>query len=77
MTDEVIRPRRSSVAAPTWPASLRVLLRADITAQVRNPMSLVLTFALPLILLVATGLGKNSAALAVPHSVSASRSPWG
>src|SRR4029077_13231351 len=43
-----------------------VLLRADITAQVRTPISLVITFALPLILLVATGLGKNSAALGGP-----------
>ncbi len=44
-----------------------VLLRADATAQVRTPMSLVLAFALPLILLVATGLGKNSAALGGPE----------
>lgn len=66
MTEDVIRPQRRAVAAPTWPSSLKVLLRADVTAQVRNPMSLVLTFALPLILLAATGLGKNSAALGGP-----------
>lgn len=51
------------MSVPSWPASLKVLLRADGTAQLRTSQSLVLTFALPLILLVATGLGKNSAAL--------------
>jgi len=55
------------VAVPTWSSSLKVLLRADATAQLRTPFSLVLTFALPLILLVATGLGKNSAALGGPE----------
>jgi ABC-2 type transport system permease protein len=54
------------MTAPTWWSSLKVLLRADSTAQMRAPQSLVLTFALPLILLVATGLGKNSAALGGP-----------
>ena len=67
MTDDVILPQRRSVAAPTWSSSLKVLLRADGTAQVRTPLSLVITFALPLILLVATGLGKNSAALGGPE----------
>ena len=66
MTDDVILPQRRSMAAPTWSSSLMVLLRADSTAQVRTSQSLVLTFALPLILLVATGLGKNSAALGGP-----------
>lgn len=55
------------MAVPSWSSSLKVLLRADVTAQVRAPFSLVLTFALPLILLVATGLGKNSAALGGPE----------
>lgn len=54
------------MAAPPWPSSLMVLLRADGTAQVRTPQSLLITFALPLILLVTTGLGKNSAALGGP-----------
>ena len=63
MTDDARVPERRSVAVPTWSSSLRVLLRADTTAQMRTSLSLVLTFALPLILLVATGLGKNSAAL--------------
>ncbi|MEA2628088.1 MAG: type transport system permease protein [Chloroflexota bacterium] len=60
-------PQRRSVAVPTWSSSLKVLLRADSTAQVRTPLSLVITFALPLILLVATGLGKSSAALGGPE----------
>ena len=67
MTDDVRVPQRRSVAVPTSWSSLKVLLRADATAQVRAPLSLVLTFALPLILLVATGLGKNSAALGGPE----------
>ncbi|HXJ48723.1 MAG TPA: ABC transporter permease [Candidatus Acidoferrum sp.] len=67
MTDDVRVPERRSVAVPTWSSSIRVLLRADTTAQVRAPLSLVLTYALPLILLVATGLGKNSAALGGPE----------
>ena len=66
MTDDVRVPERLSVAVPTWSSSLKVLLRADSTAQVRTSLSLVLTFALPLILLVATGLGKNSAVLGGP-----------
>jgi len=66
VTDDVILPQGRSVAAPTWSSSLKVLLRADSTAQVRTSLSLVLTFALPLILLVATGLGKNSAVLGGP-----------
>jgi len=44
-----------------------VLVRADGTAQLRTPQALLITFALPLILLVATGLGKNSAALGGPE----------
>ena len=67
MTDDITAPQRRSVAAPTWSSSLTVLLRADSTAQVRNPLSLVITFGVPLILLVATGLGKNSAALGGPE----------
>jgi len=67
VTDEITVPQRRSVAVPTWSSSLKVLLRADSTAQVRTPLSLVITFALPLILLVATGLGKNSAALGGPE----------
>ena len=67
MTDDVRVSERRSVAVPTWSSSLKVLLRADATAQLRTPFSLVLTFALPLILLVATGLGKNSAALGGPE----------
>jgi ABC-2 type transport system permease protein len=67
VTDDVKIPERRSVAVPSWSSSLKVLLRADTTAQVRTPQSLVLTFALPLILLVATGLGKNSAALGGPE----------
>lgn len=55
------------MSVPSWPASLKVLLRADGTAQLRTSQSLVLTFALPLILLVATGLSKNSAALGGPQ----------
>ena len=66
MTDDVILPHGRTVAAPTWSSSLKVLVRADSTAQVRTSLSLVLTFALPLILLVATGLGKNSAVLGGP-----------
>jgi len=65
VTDTIL-PRRRSVAAPGWSTSLRVLLRADGTDQVRNARSLLITFALPLILLVATGLGKNSSALGGP-----------
>jgi len=57
---------RRVAAVPGWPASLKVLLRADVTAQVRAPLSLVFTFALPLILLVTTGLGKNSTVLVGP-----------
>jgi len=67
VTEDITLPRRRSVAVPAWSASLKVLLRADITTQLRTSMSLVLTFALPLILLVATGLGKNSAALGGPE----------
>ena len=67
MTDDVTAPQRRAVAVPTWSSSLKVLLRADGTTQVRTPLSLVITFALPLILLVATGLGKNSAALGGPE----------
>ena len=67
MTDEVRVSERRSVTVPTWASSLKVLLRADATVQVRTSRSLVLTFALPLILLVATGLGKNSAALGGPE----------
>ena len=67
MTEGVTRPQRRAVAVPTWSSSLKFLLRADITAQVRTSMSLVLTFALPLILLVATGLGKRSVALGGPQ----------
>ena len=67
MTDDVTPPRRRSVTVPSWSSSLKVLLRADGTVQVRTPLSLVLTFALPLILLVASGLGKNSAALGGPQ----------
>src|SRR6266550_2555536 len=66
VTDDVILPQARSVAAPTWSSSLKVLVRADSTAQLRTSLSLVLTFALPLILLVATGLGKNSAVLGGP-----------
>jgi ABC-2 type transport system permease protein len=67
VTDDITVPQRRSVAVPTWSSSLKVLLRADSTAQVRTPLSLVITLALPLILLVATGLGKNSAALGGPE----------
>ncbi len=67
MTDDVTAPQRRSAAVPTWSSSLKVLLRADSTAQVRAPLSLVITFALPLILLVVTGLGKNAAALGGPE----------
>jgi ABC-2 type transport system permease protein len=67
VTDVVRVAARRPVAVPTWWSSLMVLLRADATAQVRAPLSLVLTFALPLILLVATGLGKNSAVLGGPE----------
>jgi ABC-2 type transport system permease protein len=67
VTDDLTVPQRRSVAVPTWSTSLKVLLRADGTAQVRTPLSLVITFALPLILLVASGLGKNSAALGGPE----------
>ena len=67
MTDDVRAPQRRSVMAPTWSSSLKVLLRADSTAQVRAPLSLVITFALPLILLVVTGLGKNASALGGPE----------
>lgn len=67
MTDDVRTSQRRAVAVPTWSSSLQVLLRADSTAQVRTRLSLVITFALPLILLVATGLGKNSAALGGPE----------
>ena len=67
MTDNVILPRRRTVAAPTWSSALRVLLRADGTAQTRNSRSLLITFALPLLLLVSTGLGKNSSALGGPE----------
>jgi ABC-2 type transport system permease protein len=67
VTDDIAVPQRRSVAVPTWSSSLKVLLRADSTAQVRTPLSLVITLALPLILLVATGLGKNSAALGGPE----------
>jgi ABC-2 type transport system permease protein len=67
VTDDITIPQRRSAAVPTWWSSLKVLLRADATAQVRTPLSLVITFALPLILLVASGLGKNSAALGGPE----------
>lgn len=67
MTEEARAQQRRSVVVPTWSSSLKVLLRADGTAQARTPLSLVITFALPLILLVATGLGKNSAALGGPE----------
>src|SRR5258708_17924632 len=67
VTEDAALPRRRSVAVPAWSTSLTVLLRADSTAQVRTSQSLVLTFALPLILLLATGLGKNSAALGGPE----------
>jgi ABC-2 type transport system permease protein len=67
VTDDMTVPQRRSVAVPTWSSSLKVLLRADITAQVRAPLSLAITFALPLILLVTTGLGKSSAALGGPE----------
>jgi ABC-2 type transport system permease protein len=67
VTEDVTLSQRRSVVVPTWSSSLRVLLRADSTAQVRTYLSLVLTFALPLILLVATGLGKNSSALGGPQ----------
>jgi ABC-2 type transport system permease protein len=67
VTDDVTAPQRRSAAVPTWSSSLKVLLRADSTAQVRAPLSLVITFALPLILLVVTGLGKNAAALGGPE----------
>lgn len=67
MTDDIAAPPRRAVAVPTWSSALKVLLRADVTAQLRTPLSLVITFALPLILLVATGLGKNSAVLGGPE----------
>ncbi|MHB8571912.1 MAG: ABC transporter permease [Candidatus Dormibacteria bacterium] len=67
MTDDVSPTRRRPVAVPSWSTSLRVLLRADGTAQLRTSVSLVLTFALPLILLIATGLGKNSSVLGGPQ----------
>jgi ABC-2 type transport system permease protein len=67
VTDDVRAPSRRSVAVPTWSSSLRVLVRADATAQVRTPFSLVLTFALPLILLVGPALGKNTAILGGPQ----------
>jgi len=43
----------------SWWNSLTSLLRADVTAQLRNYMSLILNFALPTILLVAVSLGKS------------------
>lgn len=67
MTEDRSLPQRRPVAAPSWASSLKALLRADITAQMRTPVSLVLTFALPLILLVASGLGKNPAVLGGPQ----------
>jgi ABC-2 type transport system permease protein len=67
VTDDVRVPERRSVAVPNWSSSLKALLRADATAQVRAPLSLVFTFALPLMVLVATGLGKNSATLGGPE----------
>ncbi len=67
MTENVALPQPRSVAVPTWSSCLKVLLRADLTAQLRTSQSLVLTFALPLILLVATGLGKNPAVLGGPE----------
>jgi len=67
VTEDANTQQRPLVAVPAWSSSLQVLLRADATAQVRAPLSLVFTFALPLILLVATGLGKNSTVLVGPQ----------
>jgi ABC-2 type transport system permease protein len=67
VTDEVSASQRRAVAVPAWPSALRVLVRADGTSQVRTPLAVVITFALPLILLIATGLGKNAAVLGGPE----------
>ena len=67
MTEDVSVPQRRPLAVPSWRSSLKVLLRADTTAQMRTSLSVVLTFALPLILLVATGLGKRTSALGGPQ----------
>lgn len=67
MTEVAAVPQRRAGAVPTWSTSLQALLRADGAAQVRSYRSLVLTLILPLILLVATGLGKRSNALGGPE----------
>src|SRR4029077_7845670 len=45
-----------------WLNSLKVLLRADITAQLRNYRSLFLSLTLPVIVLIGTSIGGKRAA---------------
>src|SRR6266513_1532441 len=51
---------------PTLSGTLRALLQADLTVQLRNGRALVLTFLLPLVLLYGLSAGKRRAQLGVP-----------
>lgn len=63
VTEVAVAARGRRAPLPTWSASLTALLRADVEAQLRTYRSLIITFALPLIMLLVTGAGKRSSAL--------------
>ena len=61
MTDHTVA-MDPPVTDSTWVNPLKVLLRADVTAQLRSYRSLFLSLALPLIVLVVTSSGGKRAA---------------
>jgi ABC-2 type transport system permease protein len=65
MTEAIAVSPRPRPIAVSWMGSLKILLRADITVQLRNKQSLLLTFALPMVMLVALFAGKRAAASAL------------
>jgi ABC-2 type transport system permease protein len=64
MSSEAIAPPEH---LPTLPGTLRALLQADFTVQLRNGRALALTLLSPLILLYALSAGKRSALLGDPR----------
>jgi ABC-2 type transport system permease protein len=59
VTDALSPVADPAATGASWWNSLRSLLRADVTAQLRSYQSLILNFALPNILLIAVNLGHS------------------
>ncbi len=70
MTDQLSARADPAARQASWLNPLKVLLRADVTIQLRSYRSLFLSFALPLIVLLVTSTGgKRTAKLGGPYVV--------